>query len=110
MPVWVAATTSKSPFSPAAATAFMSFSRMPLKGCVVFHSRCLGARAFTRSKAKNPWKYIGCSLQRVPSLSNVAMRASGGTYWALARSVTAWTNFTMLCLLGPSFQDGRGSA
>ena len=109
MPAWVAAMTSKSPFSPAAATAFMSFSRMPLKGCRVFHSGCFGASAFTRSKAKNPWKYIGCSLQSVPSLSNTAIRAAGGTCWGLAASVAAWTNFTMLCLAGPSFQDGKGS-
>ena len=101
--------TSTRPFSPAAATAFMSFSRMPLKGCWVFHSGCFGASAFTRSKAKKPWKYSGCSLQSVPSLSNTAIRAAGGTCCGLDESVAAWTNFTIPCLAGPSFQDGRGS-
>ena len=91
------------PFSPAAATAFMSFSRIP------FHSGCLGASAFTRSKATKAWKYIGCSLQSVPSLSNVATRASVATYRAPPLSVTAWTNFTIACLTSPSFHDGSGS-
>src|SRR5262245_55514522 len=87
----------------------MAFSRIPLNGCLAFHSGCLGARAFTRSKAKNPWKYIGCSLQSVPSLSNTAIRAGGATNCGPPWVVTASTNFTMACLLGPSFQDGSGS-
>jgi hypothetical protein len=45
-----------------------------LNGSSVLHSGCYGARAFTRSIANRNWKYIGCSAQRVPSLSNVAMR------------------------------------
>ena len=107
MPEWVTAITSPSPFSPVAATAFMSFSRMPLNGCLVFHSGCFGASAFTRSKGKNPWTYVGCSLQRVPSLSKTAMRAAGATNWGLPWAVTAPTNFTIACLAAPSFQDGK---
>ena len=32
-----------------------------------------------RSRMKIAWKYIGCSAQSVPSLSNTAMRSTGGT-------------------------------
>ena len=45
-PACVAATNSIRPFSPLAATAFVSCSRTPLKGCVVFHSGCVGASSF----------------------------------------------------------------
>ncbi len=65
------------PFSPDAASAFMSPSSTALNGCFVFHSGCFGASAFTRSMAKSNWKYAGCSAHSVPSLSNTAMRSSG---------------------------------
>ena len=54
MPVCVAAMISSRPFSPAAASAFMSPSRTALNGCCVFHSGCCGAIALTRSNAKAP--------------------------------------------------------
>ena len=80
---------STSPCSPAAARAFMSPSRTALNGCLSFHSGCWGASAFTRSSANASWTYIGCSSHKVPSLSNTAMRSTGGTKsgppWAVTR-------------------------
>ena len=75
-----------------------------------FHSGCCGASAFTRSRAKTSWKYIGCSAQSVPSLSKMAMRSAGGTKSGLPALVTFSTKSTMDCLAAPSFQDGSGSA
>src|SRR5262245_36887945 len=37
------------------------------------------------------------------------MRSAGGTNLGLAASVVSFTNATMACLAGPSFQDGSGS-
>src|SRR6266478_2117551 len=37
------------------------------------------------------------------------MRATGGTNFGLAWSVVAFTNSTIACLAGPSFQEGSGS-
>jgi hypothetical protein len=55
MPVCVASSSGIMPFSPDAASAFMSPSRTALNGYVVFHSGCFGARAFTRASAKANW-------------------------------------------------------
>ena len=81
-----------------------------LNGCLVFHSGCCGASALTRSRAKTTWKYIGCSAQSVPSLSNVAMRSATGTKSGEPSFVTFATNSTMDFLAAPSFQDRSGSA
>src|SRR5678810_790633 len=54
-------------------------------------------------------KYIGCSAQSVPSLSNTAMRSAGGTKSGAPSLVTVTTKATMDCLAGPSFQEGSGS-
>src|SRR5262249_37832277 len=51
-----------------------------------------------------------CSTQSVPSLSKVAMRASGGTNFGLALSVVVRTKSTMACLAAVSFQEGNGSS
>ena len=75
-----------------------------------FHSGCCGASAFTRSKAKSAWKYIGCSAQSVPSLSNMAMRSASGTKSGEPAFVTFATKATMDCLAVPSFHEGSGSA
>ena len=88
----------------------MSFSRMPLNGCVVFHSGCLrreglhsiegeerpGSTSAARSRASRRCRTRRCA----PRAARTGRRP---------RSVTAWTNFTMLCLAAPSFQDGSGS-
>src|SRR4029077_1315417 len=55
------------------------------------------------------WKYIGCSHQSVPSLSNVAIRSGGGTKSGEPSFVTFSTKETMACLAGPSFHEGSGS-
>ena len=69
----------------------------------------LGRDAFTRSSAKNSWKYIGCSAQSVPSLSKTAMRSAGGTKSGELFFVTFETNSTIVVFAGPSFHDGSGS-
>ena len=56
------------------------------------------------------WKYIGCSHQSVPSLSNMAMRSAIGTKSGEPGLVTFATNSTMDRLAGPSFHEGSGSA
>src|SRR5258708_5235532 len=71
--------------------------------------RMRGASAFTRSSAKANWTYIGCSTQRVPSLSKVAMRSAGATKSAPPALVTRSTKSTMACFVGVSFHDGKGS-
>ncbi|MFH0352589.1 MAG: hypothetical protein ACHBMF_11800 [Chromatiales bacterium] len=110
MPVCVAAIIAIAPFSPAAATAFISPLSSEANGSFVFHSGCCGASALTRSKRNSPWKYIGCSAQSVPSLSKVAMRSTVGTKSGEPFFVTRSTKATM-AFLGPvSFHDGKGSA
>src|SRR5438477_6350976 len=96
--------------SPPASAPFTSPLSNEANGSFVFHSGCCGASAFTRSTAKKSWKYIGCSHQSVPSLSNVAMRSSSGTKSGEPSFVTFATNSTMDCLTAPSLQEGNGSA
>ncbi len=79
MPAWVAIASSTSACSPPARAAFTSPLSTDAKGSLSFHSGCFGASALIRSKMKNAWKYIGCSDQSVPSLSNTAMRSAGAT-------------------------------
>ena len=74
MPACVTAMSCISPFSPDAASAFMSPSSTALNGCLVFQPGFCGASALTRSRMKASWTYIGCSIHSVPSLSKVAMR------------------------------------
>ena len=95
--------------SPPASAPFTSPLSNEANGSFVFHSGCFGASAFTRSSAKRSWKYIGCSAQSVPSLSNVAMRSAGGTKSGEPSFVTFATNAMMDCLVFPSFHEGRGS-
>ena len=52
---------------------------------------------------KSSWIGIGFSHQRVPSLSNVAMRSDGGTKFGPS-SVTERTKSRIASLLLPSFQ------
>src|SRR4029077_10385048 len=52
---------------------------------------------------------MGCSAQRVPSLSNVAMRSATGTKSGEPDLVVFVTNSTMDFFAGPSFQEGNGS-
>src|SRR5262245_27833917 len=109
MPTWVAATISSRSFLVSLATADLSFARIALNGSLVCQSGCIGASSFTRSSANSSWVYSGCSTQSVPSLSKVAIRSAGGTYFALALSVVALTKPKIAALLGPAFQDGNGS-
>ena len=87
----------------------MSPSSTALKGCLVFHSGCMGAMAFTRSSAKASCTYIGCSTQSVPSLSKVAMRWSTGTKSGPPCVRDARDKVEDRVLVAPSFQDGSGS-
>ena len=79
MPACVAMTIWKMAGSPPASAALRSPLSSEANGSLSFHSGCCGASAFTRSRAKASWKYIGCSAQSVPSLSKVAMRSARGT-------------------------------
>ena len=99
MPECVAATISTMPFSPMAATAFMSPASTDLNGSLVFHSGCWLACSFTSSMAKTNWLYIGCSIHSVPSLSKVATRSSGLTKSGPPSLVTVPTK-SMIALLG----------
>jgi hypothetical protein len=56
------------------------------------------------------WKYMGCSAQRQPSLSNVAMRYGTGTKSGEPGFVTFSTNWMIACLDAVSFYEGSGSA
>ena len=78
MPACVAMAISSSACSPPARADFTSPFSTEANGSLVFHSGCCGASCLIRSKMKNAWKYIGCSDQRQPSLSKVAMRSAGG--------------------------------
>src|SRR5439155_11837224 len=109
MPACVATMISSIARSPPASAAFRSPLSNDANGSFVFHSGCCGASAFTRSSANSNWKYIGCSHQSVPSLSNVAMRSSGGTKSGEPSFVTLATNSTMDCLAAPSFHEDNGS-
>ncbi|MCY1304935.1 hypothetical protein D9M70_547100 [compost metagenome] len=109
MPEWVAAMIFISPSMPLSARAFWSPSSTALNGCCSFHSGCCGARRFTSSRANSTSKYSGCSLHRVPSLSNTAMRSATGTKSLPPSVVTAVTKASMALRAGPSFHDGKGS-
>jgi hypothetical protein len=110
MPACVTAISSTRPFSPDAASAFMSPSSTALNGCLVFQPGFCGAIALTRSRMKANCTYIGCSIHSVPSLSKVAMRWSGGTKSGPPWVVTRATKLVIDDLVAPSFQDGSGSA
>src|SRR5262249_45003883 len=104
----VAMMISTKPRSPLSASARMSPSRAALNGCFFFHTGCCGASAFTRSRAKASWVYIGCSTHKVPSLSKVAMRCGTGTKPEPSR-VTLATKSRIDCFDLPSFHDDNGS-
>ena len=77
-------------------------------GTAAFHVNADIARA--RSSANWIWKYIGCSEISVPSLSKVAMRSGTGTKSGPSGVVTLATKARIAALVGPSFQEGSGSA
>ena len=97
------------PSSPVAMTPFMSPAIADLNGSWLFHSGCSGAIRLTSSSAKASWKYIGCSAQRVPSLSKVAIRSAGAMNDGEASFVAPATNVTIARLGAVSFHDGNGS-
>src|SRR5271157_5809724 len=109
MPACVAITISSIACSPPAITPFTSPRRSDANGSFSFHSGCWGASACTRSRAKNSWKYIGCSTQSVPSLSKTAMRSAGGTKSGEPFFVTFATNSMIVAFAGPSSHDESGS-
>src|SRR4029079_11673832 len=94
--------------SPPASAPFTSPLSNEANGSFVFHSGCCGASVFTRSSAKNNWKYIGCSHQSVPSLSKVAIRSGGGTKSGEPSFVTFSTKSIIDFFAAPSFHEGRG--
>ena len=109
MPACVATTIFAIAGSPPASAPFTSPLSKEANGSFVFHSGCCGASAFTRSSAKRNWKYIGCSHQSVPSLSNVAMRSATGTKSGEPSLVTFSTKATIAFFGAVSFQEGSGS-
>ena len=109
MPACVAATNATRPFSPAAATAFMSPSSSALNGSLS-STPDASAPAPSRGRWRTAtWKYIGCSHQSVPSLSKVAMRSATGTKSGPPCVVTRATKSGIDFFAAPSFQDGSGS-
>ncbi|MNK98662.1 hypothetical protein D3C87_1190320 [compost metagenome] len=109
MPVLVATTISIRPRSPDLATAAWSPCKTAMKGCRLYQSGWDGASACTSSRENITWKYMGCSLHSVPSLSKTAMRSWTGTKSGLPGSVTAFTKATMAVLDGPSVQDASSA-
>ncbi len=106
MPAWVAPTSSAMSFSPSPARAEASLSAIALNTGRDFSDGSLAASSRARSMANTPSKYIGCSHHRVPSLSKVAMRSSGGTKagpGVVARS----TKPSIARRAGPSAQETR---
>src|SRR5262249_25319413 len=61
------------------------------------------------SNANSAWTYIGCSHQRVPSLSKTAIRSAGFTKSREPSAVAFATNSMIAFLEAPSFHDGSGS-
>jgi len=96
--------------APDAATAARSPRSTLAKGSVVRHSGWSRASARTRSKAKASCGYMGCSTQRVPSLSKTAMRSRGSRKSGDPEVVTASTRARIADRGAPSAQEGRGGA
>ncbi len=88
----------------------MSPSSTALNGISDAHSGWSGAISWMRSLMNIPWKYIGCSVHSVPSLSKVAMRSPGAMKSGPPSVVAAVTKSRIACLVGPSFHDGSGSS
>src|SRR5262245_45281984 len=109
MPLLAVTSSSRSGFSPTAASAAWSPAISGLKAGLRCHSGCWAAFVLTWSIMNRNWKYSGCSLHKVPSLSKVAMRSAGGTYEGPPSRVTSPTNFTIAVFAGPSFHEGNGS-
>lgn len=109
MSVCVAPTIFINATSPPLASAAWSSWSAALNGWRRAQSGWRGAMLLTRSSANSIWKYMGCSLHSVPSLSNTAMRSSAATKSGPPERVTARTNSTMAVRDGPSFQDGSSS-
>lgn len=65
-------------------------------------------RARVRSRAKAICTNIGCSLQRVPSLSNTAISWAGGTTSGFPSWLTASTKESRRALAGHSRQERSG--
>ncbi len=84
---------------------FAIFSRSPdktvLNGSTFLSFGSFSASAPTLCRQYITCEYIGCSTQVVPSWSNVAMRASDGTNFALPCVVVSFTNATIACFAGP---------
>src|ERR1700733_5920 len=78
-------------------------------GSFSFHSGCCGAISPRRFSANIACAYIGCSVQSVPSWSNVATRSWGSMYLELDFSVVSFTNVRIASFAGPLFHDGKGS-
>ncbi|SPA49739.1 protein of unknown function [Cupriavidus taiwanensis] len=88
----------------------MSLAISALNAGLLRHSGCCGAAARTWSSRKKNWKYSGCSLHSVPSLSNTATRSSGGTKPGEPGRVTSATNFSSAWRAAPSRHDGSAAA
>src|SRR3954469_627430 len=109
MPACVAAMISIRPLSPEAINVLRLPSSTALNGCLVVQSGLSGASSLVRASAKASCTYIGCSHQRVPSLSKVATRPDVSTKSGLPDVVTRETKFVIEALTSPLFQDGSGS-
>jgi hypothetical protein len=79
-----------------------------LVGLTVKKCRSAAVIACHLRKTKSACTDMGFSHHSVPSLSNAAMRADGGT-WLSPGEVTAPTNETIACLVSPSRQLGSRS-
>src|SRR5262252_6710255 len=110
MPVRVANRTSSSSCNESLAIASRSLDKTVLNGCRSRNCGLSFTSVGTRSKQYMTCVYMGCSTHNVPSWSNVAMRASGGTNLGLAVLVVACTKAMIACFAAPSFHDGNRHA
>ena len=53
------------------------------------------------SRMKKPWKYVGFSAHKVPSLSKTAILSSGVIQLAFSELVTFFTKFNILAFTIP---------
>ena len=100
---------SSMPFSPITASERGRPASTDLNGSVVLPLGMPRRRRLDAVDGEDDWKYIGCSVHSVPSLSKVAMRSGTGIQSRPPGVVVRATNSTIDCLAGPSFQDGNGS-
>ena len=107
MPACEAATSFSTPFFAARRQRLHFSIQHRLEWLLGLPTRCCGASDLMRYQAKMNWVYIGCSTQRVPSLSKVMTRSGIGTKPGAFGVVVLATKSRIALLVVPS---GRTNA